>query len=95
MRALKTSGAAKEEIKAAVEKLSALKSELADKTPKLPSKKAFSRPVFEDLLKRRFFYAPSFEIYGGKRERTKREITHMEIHTQKRESESERARVSE
>lgn len=65
VRALKTSGASKDEIKAAVEKLNVLKAELAAKTPVLPSKKTFSRPVFEDLLKRRFFYAPSFEIYGG------------------------------
>ena len=25
----------------------------------------FDRPKFEDFLKRRFFFAPAFEIYGG------------------------------
>lgn len=25
----------------------------------------FSKPQFEALLNRRFFYAPAFEIYGG------------------------------
>lgn len=29
------------------------------------SKDGFDRTALEDLLKRRFFYAPSFSIYGG------------------------------
>ena len=28
-------------------------------------KGAFNRPGLEDLVKRRFFYAPAFSIYGG------------------------------
>ena len=52
-----------EELKAAIEVLTALKVQLVDKTPKSGPK--FNRTVFEDLLKRRFFYAPSFELYGG------------------------------
>lgn len=27
---------------------------------------AFTRAALEDVLSRRFFYAPAFEIYGGK-----------------------------
>lgn len=33
----------------------------------MPKDDMFSRPALEDLLKRRFFYAPSFSIYGGGR----------------------------
>ncbi len=35
----------------------------------MPKDDKFSRPALEDLLKRRFFYAPSFSIYGGGRGR--------------------------
>ena len=31
-----------------------------------PPDEKFDRGKLEDLLKRRFFYVPSFEIYGGK-----------------------------
>lgn len=31
----------------------------------IPKEEKFNRSEVEDLLKRRFFYAPSFEIYGG------------------------------
>ena len=31
-----------------------------------PKDEKFDRGKLEDLLKRRFFYVPSFEIYGGK-----------------------------
>lgn len=65
IRSMKAAGASKDEIKSAVEALNALKLELAEKTPKAAPKKEFNRASFEDLLKRRFFYAPSFEIYGG------------------------------
>ena len=75
---MKAAGASKDEIKSAVEALNALKLELAEKvcpseahthvkTPKAAPKKEFNRASFEDLLKRRFFYAPSFEIYGGEK----------------------------
>eukprot|EP00048_Salpingoeca_helianthica_P015207 m.225618 g.225618 ORF g.225618 m.225618 type:complete len:669 (-) comp16741_c0_seq1:134-2140(-) len=64
IRAMKGNSAPKEQIKAEVDALNALKAQLAEKQPKKATSD-FSRPVFEDLLKRRFFYAPSFEIYGG------------------------------
>ena len=31
-----------------------------------PKQEKFERSKLEDLLKRRFFFVPSFEIYGGK-----------------------------
>ena len=30
-----------------------------------PPEESFDRAALEDLLKRRFFYAPAFSIYGG------------------------------
>ena len=46
-----------------VEKLKALKKQLAQSLIK-PTKK-FNRPALEATLLKRFFFAPSFEIYGG------------------------------
>ena len=31
-----------------------------------PKQEKFDRAKLEDLLKRRFFFVPSFEIYGGR-----------------------------
>lgn len=54
------------EIKKAVTELLARKKLLEDKEISLlPNDVSFERARIEDLLKRRFFIAPSFEIYGG------------------------------
>ncbi|KAJ3154890.1 Glycine--tRNA ligase 1, mitochondrial [Geranomyces michiganensis] len=64
VKALKAAKTPKEEVQPEVEKLLALKEQfkqlsLADATPK------FDRQSLESLLLKRFFFAPSFEIYGG------------------------------
>lgn len=65
VRAMKGNKAPKEETKVEIDILNGLKAKLAEKTPKKAEEKGFNRASFEDTLKRRFFYAPSFEIYGG------------------------------
>lgn len=62
VRDLKANKADKDTIQAALEELLQKKKELAEK---FPPKKEFDRKSFEDLMRRRFFYAPAFEIYGG------------------------------
>jgi hypothetical protein len=47
-----------------VEKLKALKKQLAQSLVKQTQK--FNRSALESTLLKRFFFAPSFEIYGGK-----------------------------
>lgn len=66
VRVLKAENKAKEEVDAEVEKLKALKKQLeklslAEKKEKNP----FNRPAIDDVLARRFFVRPSFDIYGG------------------------------
>ncbi|KAK0416528.1 hypothetical protein QR680_012543 [Steinernema hermaphroditum] len=66
IRALKEQGAAKAEIAPLVVELKARKKRLEDKELELaPVDEGFQRERLEDLLKRRFFYTQSFEIYGG------------------------------
>lgn len=66
IRSLKQSGAPELDIKKAVNELKLRKKALEDKEFELaPKKDSFDRGRMEDLLKRRFYYAPSFEIYGG------------------------------
>eukprot|EP00729_Bicosta_minor_P009703 gene9703-3439_t len=60
VRTLKKGKAPKAEIDAAVAILKKLKAEIEAVKPK-----EWDRTPFEDLLKRRFVYAPAFEIYGG------------------------------
>eukprot|EP00039_Didymoeca_costata_P022101 m.3709 g.3709 ORF g.3709 m.3709 type:complete len:672 (+) comp2815_c0_seq1:217-2232(+) len=60
VRDLKKKRAPKDEIDAAVKILLERKKKLEDAKPK-----EWDRTPFEDLLKRRFVVAPSFEIYGG------------------------------
>ncbi len=62
--ALKTEHPKSELIPEKVEKLKALKKQLALKLVQ-PEKK-FNRSALESTLLKRFFFAPSFEIYGGK-----------------------------
>eukprot|EP00043_Microstomoeca_roanoka_P000732 m.28803 g.28803 ORF g.28803 m.28803 type:complete len:670 (-) comp10478_c0_seq1:240-2249(-) len=64
VRDLKKSGATVEEITAAVAELNLRKAKLSEETEQTKDK-SFKREGFEDLMKRRFFYAPAFEIYGG------------------------------
>ncbi len=66
VRKLKESGAPTLEINLAVRELKARKKILEAKELELeaPAEK-FDRGKLEDLLKRRFFYTPAFEIYGG------------------------------
>ncbi len=53
---------------AAVAQLKACKKALENKEKSLspPTKSLFDKAGLEDLMKRRFFVAPSFSIYGGK-----------------------------
>lgn len=67
MRRLKEEGRPKLEIQAAVAELKVRKKALEQREAELtPKEVKFDRSGLEDLLKRRFFYAQSFEIYGGK-----------------------------
>lgn len=66
MRSLKENNASEIEIKKAVNELVARKRKLEEKEIEfLPVDNSFEKARIEDLLKRRFFFAPSFEIYGG------------------------------
>lgn len=60
VRALKKAKADKKEIAAAVAELKKRKEAVEAAKPK-----PWDRGPFEDLLKRRFVYAPAFEVYGG------------------------------
>lgn len=63
---LKAKGAAQENIKSEVDKLKELKQKLAELTIENEKKEGkFNRAALESLLVHRFFYAPSFSIYGG------------------------------
>jgi glycyl-tRNA synthetase len=61
---LKTQNAPKTDIQPHVDKLVKLKASLAD-IIKASSKNKFDRAGLESLLLKRFFYAPSFAIYGS------------------------------
>eukprot|EP01147_Barroeca_monosierra_P002210 gene2210-5221_t len=64
VRDLRKSGASKEELLSAMNELDIKKKELNVEIERTKDK-SFNREGFEDLMKRRFFYGPSFEIYGG------------------------------
>lgn len=54
-----------EELKAAVEKLKALKAEFAAMNKKVNPSMEINQGALDSLCKRRFFYGPSFDLYGG------------------------------
>ena len=54
------------ELDKAVSELRTSKKALEEREKALvPQEESFNRAGLEDLLKRRFFYAPAFSIYGG------------------------------
>lgn len=69
VRQLKAANAGKPVVDAEVEVLklvkAALSLKLAEKK-RLEDSKKFDRATFESVLTKRFFFAPSFQIYGGK-----------------------------
>mmetsp|Transcript_50555 Transcript_50555/g.56405 ORF Transcript_50555/g.56405 Transcript_50555/m.56405 type:complete len:720 (-) Transcript_50555:57-2216(-) len=66
VRQLKKDGADVNDIGAAVEKLQALKISATDMSAKLTSgEPQFNRKSFDDLIIRKMFVVPSFEIHGG------------------------------
>ena len=66
VRTLKKEGGTAEAIGEAVQVLQALKMEAAELTEKLKSNKPqFNRKAFDDLVLRKMFVVPSFEIHGG------------------------------
>merc|ERR1712180_10195 len=65
VKSMKSSNAPKADIDLAVKELKARKRTLEQKELQLDPPEKFDRGKLEDLLKRRFFYAPAFEIYGG------------------------------
>ncbi|GAB6020011.1 hypothetical protein CHUAL_002761 [Chamberlinius hualienensis] len=66
VRQLKESKSPELEIKKAVNELKTRKKILEEKELQLtPTNESFDRSRMDDLLKRRFFYIQSFEIYGG------------------------------
>ena len=66
VRHLKASGRPNLEVTEAIAELKSRKKALEQKEKELAPREKFNRAALEDLLKRRFFYAPSFSIYGGK-----------------------------
>ena len=63
---MKTDGRPNLEIQGAVSELKKRKTALEKKEKELiPKEGKIDRAKLEDTLKRRFFYAPSFSIYGG------------------------------
>jgi glycyl-tRNA synthetase len=66
VRQLKKDGAASDDLASAVEKLKALKAALEKATKAQGSNgPQFNRKSFDDVLVRKFFVIPSFEIHGG------------------------------
>lgn len=69
VRELKQSGAAADAVKAAVDQLKALKisldQEIAKQGPELDGLTKSDKKAMDDLLIRKMFVVPSFEIYGG------------------------------
>lgn len=66
VRKLKEDGAPELDVKKAVQELKARKQKLEQREVELlPKEELVDRVKMEDLLRRRFFYVQSFEIYGG------------------------------
>ncbi|KAJ3112047.1 Glycine--tRNA ligase 1, mitochondrial [Phlyctochytrium bullatum] len=65
IKALKAKKVAKDELQVHVDRLVSLKAEAAERLESKKVKNKFDRTVLEGLLLKRFFYAPSFAIYGG------------------------------
>jgi len=66
VRTLKKEGGSADAIAEAVNKLQALKVDAAEKTAVLEKDTvAFNRKFFDDLVVRKMFVVPSFEIHGG------------------------------
>ena len=65
VRQLKADKADQMTIKAAVQELKKCKDALTAKELDLAPKTNFDRELFENSCKRRFFYGPAFELYGG------------------------------
>ncbi|KAI8823554.1 uncharacterized protein EV422DRAFT_493603 [Fimicolochytrium jonesii] len=65
VKKLKLEKASKEQIQPEVDKLVALKEQLKQLSLKEDGADKFDRATLESVLLKRFFYAPSFEIYGG------------------------------
>lgn len=66
VRSMKADGRPNLEVQAAVAELKKRKSALDKKEKELaPKEDQIDRAKLEDTLKRRFFYAPAFSIYGG------------------------------
>ena len=66
VRALKSEGRPNLEVQAAIAELKKRKTVLEKKEKELiPEEAKIDRAKLDDTLKRRFFYAPAFSIYGG------------------------------
>ncbi|CAM9875725.1 unnamed protein product, partial [Ectocarpus fasciculatus] len=65
VRQMKKDGAAAEAIQAEVGKLQGLKASLAKATAALEATSTFDGKAMDDLVIRRMFVVPSFEIHGG------------------------------
>ncbi|XP_077966936.1 glycine--tRNA ligase-like [Styela clava] len=65
VRSLKESNAAVVDLQQAIAELKVRKRKLQEKENELASKEQFPRKVFDDTIKRRFFYGQAFELYGG------------------------------
>jgi len=65
VRQMKKDGVEAEKIAEAVQVLQNLKSEVAELSKKLETADDFDRKAFDDLVLRKMFVIPSFEIHGG------------------------------
>lgn len=66
LKKLKSENAPPPDIEVAIKELKVRKKTLENKEKELaPKEEKFDRSKLEDLLKRRFFFVPAFEIYGG------------------------------
>ena len=65
VRQLKKDGAEPSLIKSEVDKLKSLKANLEKLEKSVESSSTFNRNAFSEMLKRKFFVIPSFEIHGG------------------------------
>eukprot|EP00842_Homolaphlyctis_polyrhiza_P001973 jgi/Hompol1/2777/HPOL_005768-RA len=65
IKALKARKAAKDDVQPEVDRLLALKAELAKRLASQEDGNKFDRAALESVLARRFFITPSFQIYGG------------------------------
>jgi len=62
---LKKKGVSKEQLEKDVNTLLRLKAESARRQESIRAQPKFDRASFEGLLTKRFFYTPSFKLYGG------------------------------